>query len=148
MNTHTVLITAIAAMLSIVPARSADEPLTAAKLQGTWSGERFDSGNGGDGARGVKLALDIQGDRVTARRLPEGSIGEGIFKLSTDGRAIDATGVSSNYKGNSYLGVIKVEGDTLYWCTTAGGGKTQTRPDSFSADPARRTFLIVVKRQK
>lgn len=129
---------------------AADQSLAGGELQGVWSGARFDSGAGENPAAGVKLELTFQGNHVKARRLPDGGdIGEGEFTLSADGKTIDAIGVSKNYRGNLYLGVIKVEGDTLYWCTTSGaGGKTQTRPEKFTADPAQRTYLIVVKRQK
>lgn len=129
---------------------AADPSLAGGELQGVWSGARFDSGAGENPSAGVKLELTFQGNHVKARRLPDGGdIGEGEFTLAADGKTIDAIGVSKNYRGNLYLGVIKVEGDTLYWCTTSGaGGKTQARPGKFSADPAQRTYLIVVKRQK
>ncbi len=132
---------------SAAPASAADT-VTQQALQGVWRGERFDSGTGDGAAKGVKLELNFTGNRVKGLRLPQGDIGDGEFTLSADGKTIDAVGTSASFKGNTYLGVIKIEGDTLYWCTTAGGGKTQKRPVGFSADPAQRTYLIVVKRQK
>ncbi|MEW6301929.1 MAG: TIGR03067 domain-containing protein [Verrucomicrobiota bacterium] len=124
------------------------KPVTPKALQGVWSGARFDSGKGEDAQKGVKLQLTFEGNQVKGVRLPQGNIGEGEFTLAADGKTIDATGVSSNFKGNTYQGIIKIEGDTLYWCTTVGGGKLQKRPEDFSANPAQRTYLIVVKRQK
>lgn len=125
-----------------------DTAATIPALQGVWSGARFDSGTGDDPARGVQLTLTFADGKVTARRVPDGDIGTGEFTLSADGKTIDAVGVSKNYKGNLYQGILKIEGDTLYWCTTAGGGKTQQRPAEFAADPAKHNYLIVVKRQK
>lgn len=130
------------------PSAAAADGVTAEALQGVWRGVRFDSGTGENPDKGVKLELTFAGKIVKGLRLPQGSIGDGEFTLSADGKAIDAVGTTSNFKGNTYLGVLKIEGDTLYWCTTAGGGKTQKRPEGFTADPAQRTYLIVVKRQK
>lgn len=129
------------------PAPAADA-VNQESLQGAWRGERFDSGTGDGSAKGVQLELNFTGNRVKGLRLPQGDIGEGEFTISKDGKAIDTVGTSGGFKGNTYLGIIKIEGDTLYWSTTAGGGKTQKRPADFSGDPAQRVYLIVVKRQK
>lgn len=132
-------------LLTFAPAADA---VTAEALQGTWRGERFDKGTGDGSAKGVPLEVTFTGNKVKGLRLPQGDIGDGEFTLSADGKTIDAVGTTGGFKGNTYLGVIKIEGDTLSWCTTAGGGKTQKRPAGFTADPAQRTYLIVVKRQK
>ena len=122
--------------------------MTTQTPQGTWTGARFDSGKGEDPAKGVKLQLIFDGGQVKGLRVPQGDIGEGKFSVAADGKPIDAIGSSSGVKGNTYLGVIKIEGDTLTWCTTSGhGGKTQKRPADFAADPAKGTYLIIVKRQ-
>lgn len=137
-----------AVFLSPLPFASAADTVNAKTLQGIWTGARFDSGKGEDPSKGVKLQLIFEGDSVKGLRLPQGDIGDGKFTVSADGKTIDATGNSGGFKGNLYLGIIKVDGDTLSWCTTAGhGGKTQKRPTEFAANPAQATYLIVVKRQ-
>ena len=113
-------------------------------LQGVWQGARFDSGKGEDPSKGVKLQLTIKGNHVSAMRLPEGNIGEGDFRLSADGSTIDAIGTTGGYKGKNFLGTLKIQGDTLYWCTTSG--KPSGRPTDFVAGNGN--YLIVVKRQQ
>ena len=117
-----------------------------AALQGTWSGVRFSDGTGADPSKGVKLELTFKDNHVTGRRLPEGDLGTGDVALSNDGKNIDAVGTSKKSKGKSYQGIIKVEGDTLLWCVATG--ENQQRPAEFSADPAKKSYLIIVKRQK
>jgi uncharacterized protein (TIGR03067 family) len=133
----------LAAGLVIVSATS--RALETAALQGTWSGARFSEGTGTDASKGIKLELTIQNNHVKGRRLPEGDLGEGDITLSNGGKNIDAVGTSKSQKGRSYQGIIKVEGDTLFWCTATGG---KQRPTEFVADGTKGTFLVVLKRQK
>lgn len=138
----------VAIVLSAVAATAvADETLKTKALAGTWVGARYDEGKGEDPEKGVKLQLVFEGDKVVATRIPTADVGEGSFKLSDDGKQIDAIGKTGGFRSKTYLGIIKVEGDTLYWCTTSGS-KDQKRPNAFSADPGEHTYLIVVKRQK
>lgn len=143
--TGTLLLAGLGSFLLIsgVPSAQAADPLTA--LQGVWTGARFDSGRGEDPAKGVKLALTIRGNHVSAQRLPSGVIGEGDFKLSGNGGMIDAVGTTGSYKGKNFHGVLRLQGNTLYWCTTSGGGTAQQRPKDFVAGGGN--YLIVVKRQ-
>ena len=129
-------------VLGTVVSRAADT----AALQGTWSGARFSAGSGDDPSKGVKLELTFKDNHVTGRRLPEGDLGTGDFTLSSEGKTIDAVGTSKKNKGKSYQGIIKVEGDTLLWCVATG--ENQQRPTEFAADPAKKSYLIIVKRQK
>lgn len=143
----TLALASLALLLMPSGSSPADDTNSARALEGVWSGARFDEGKGEDPSKGVKLELTFTGDRVKARRLPEGDIGEGTFKLSADGKTMDAFGAGARYKNKTYFGIIKIEGDTLYWCTTGTGGKAP-RPTEFAADPDAQTYLIVVKRQK
>jgi len=124
----------------------AGRAVEAPSLQGTWSGVRYSDGTGNDPSKGVKLELTFKDNHVTGRRLPEGDLGTGDITLSNEGKHIDAAGTSKSNKGKGYQGIIKVEGDTLLWCTATGDN--QVRPTEFAADPAKRTYLIVLKRQK
>jgi uncharacterized protein (TIGR03067 family) len=137
------------ALLLLLPGRTMaqDKPLTEKGLDGVWRGVRWDQGKGEDPSKGVQLELVFKENKVKGNRLPSGAIGEGTFKLSADGKSIDALGSTGGYKGKAYLGIIKVEGDTLYWCT-ATGGKNQKRPAGFEADPGEHSYLIIAKRER
>ena len=144
--THMVRLTIALLVAGIVLGTAASRAADTAALQGTWSGARFSAGSGDDPSKGVKLELTCKDNHVTGRRLPEGDLGAGDVTLSNEGKNIDAVGTSGKNKGKSYQGIIKVEGDTLQWCV-ATGDKPQ-RPTEFTADPAKKSYLIIVKRQK
>ena len=128
---------------------SSDDPLTAKGLEGTWKGARFTEGKGEDADKGVKLEFTFKDGALVGRKESKALIGEATFKLSADGKQIDATGTSGAYRGKSYLGVIKVEGDTMYWCSSGtAAGKDAKRPSGFTADPGNAFYLIVLKKQK
>ena len=126
-----------------------DDALTAKGLEGTWKGARFTEGKGEDLDKGVKLEFTFKENALVGRKESKALIGEATFKLSADGKEIDATGTSGAYRGKSYLGIIKVEGDTMYWCSSGtAAGKEPKRPSGFTADPGSAFYLIVLKRQK
>ncbi len=116
-------------------------------LQGVWKGERFAEGKGEDPRQGVGLEVTFKDGQLTGRRGPDDLVGEAAFTLSKDGKTIDAVGSSAGYKGKSYLGILKIEGDTLSWCTGTAR-KNQKRPADYQADPKEGHYLIILKRKK
>ncbi len=135
--------------LALLALLAADDPLTAKGLEGTWKGARFTEGKGEGPDKGVKLEFTFKDNVLVGRKESKALIGQATFKLSADGKQIDATGVSGAYRGKSYLGIIKVEGDTMYWCSSGtAAGKDAKRPSGFTADPGNAFYLIVLKRQK
>jgi uncharacterized protein (TIGR03067 family) len=139
--------TAGALGLSSAPPAIGADKLAAASLNGVWRGDRFSDGKGEEPAKGVQLEIVFQDNQVKANRLPDGAIGEATFTLSEQGTEIDAVGTSRTYKGKTYLGIIKLDGDTLYWCS-GSVLKDQKRPATFEADPKQQSYLIIVKRQQ
>ncbi|MBI5687807.1 MAG: TIGR03067 domain-containing protein [Verrucomicrobia bacterium] len=139
----------LAAGLGLLPLFPADSPAADAKpLQGVWRGARFSSGKGEDPDKGVALELTIKDSHINGKRLPEEKpIAEGDFKLSADGKCMDATGSTGGFKGKTFPGIFKIEGDMLFWCVTTNGN-TQDRPTGFVAEPAKKSYLIIVKRQE
>lgn len=136
----------ILAVAALAGAR-ADEGLKAKDLEGVWTGARFTEGKGDNPKIGVKLEITFKGDTVSVRKESGTLVGEATFALSADGKTIDATGTTSGYRGKTYLGIIKVEGDTLYWCTTGTASRTSKRPTGYVASPGPAHYLIVATKQ-
>ena len=133
-------------LLLLFPAAS--PAADASALQGVWRGARFSAGKGEDPDKGVALELIIKGSHINGQRLPEGKpIAEGDLKLSADGKCMDATGSTGGFKGKAFPGIFKIEGDTLFWCVTTSGN-AEDRPADFVATPSKKSYLIIVKRQK
>lgn len=132
-------------LLVLAERSAADESGTSKTLQGVWRGVRFSSGKGEDPAKGVKLELTVKGNHIVGKRLPEDMLGEGTFQIAADGRTIDASGTNGSFAGKSYQGIMKVEGDTWYWCTSTRKNK---RPTEFVADPSEGIYLLILKREK
>ncbi len=129
-------------LLLLLPTTSPAAEATA--LQGAWRGARFSEGKGDNPAKGVALQLTFKGNHVSGLRLPEEkSVGEGEVTVAADGKGLDAT----NAKGKAYFGIFKIEGDTLLWCVSTSGN-ADDRPRDFVAEPAKKSYLIIVKRQK
>jgi uncharacterized protein (TIGR03067 family) len=127
-------------------AASADD-VTSKDLQGTWKGARFTEGAGENAAQGVKVEFTFKDATLVGRKDSGVPIGEATFTLSENGKNIDATGTGGGYRGKSYPGILKLEGDKLYWCVAGAAGKDQKRPGSFVASPGS-CYLIVLTRQK
>ncbi|MEI7728519.1 MAG: TIGR03067 domain-containing protein [Verrucomicrobiota bacterium] len=126
-------------------AGAADAPVSDKALQGVWRGARFGAGKGEDPSKGVKLELTIKDSHITCKKLPDGqAVGEGDLKVSADGKTIEAVGSTGNFKGKAFQGILKLEGNTLTWCTGSGG---QERPTEFAGDGAKKNWLIIVKRE-
>lgn len=136
------------ALLALLIAASADDGVTVKSLQGTWKGARFTEGKGEDASKGVKVEFTFKDGALVGRKDSGAPIGEATFTLSADGKSIDATGTSSGYRGKIYLGILKIEGDTLTICMAGSGAKDAKRPTSFVAEPGPANYLIVLKRQK
>ncbi len=56
---------------------------------------------------------------------------------------MDATHAEGRRKGQTYLGIYLLEGDTLKWCVSTPGNE---RPTEFATKGSN--FLLVMKRQK
>lgn len=135
------------AFLFLIAAAS-DDRITAESLQGTWKGARFTEGAGENAAKGVKVEFTFKENSLVGRKESGVTIGEATFTLSEDGKSIDAVGTAGGYKGKAFPGILKQEGDKLWWCVAGGGGRDSKRPGSFVANPGSAHYLIVLTRQK
>lgn len=117
---------------------AADEDAAARKeLVGTWKG-RVD--NGATGHQLTIIADLIKGSQGERRQL-----GEGTFKLDLTKKPwiMDGTRTDGRRKGEIYLGIYSLDGDTLKWCVSTPGNK---RPTEFVTKGSQ--FMLVLKRQQ
>ncbi len=135
-------------LLAAWTAAPADDGVAAKDLEGLWRGARFTEGKGEDPTKGEKLEFTFKGNTLVCRKASGAAVGEATFTIAADGKSIDATGTSGGYRGKTFQGIVKIDGDTLTWCTSGQAGKDQKRPGEFVANPGSAQYLIVVKRQK
>jgi uncharacterized protein (TIGR03067 family) len=126
----------------------ADEADAAARknLVGTWRGFAVD-GKGEKPDQGpVKLELTISAEKIKGIEFKgENPIdhGEGTFTLdlAADPRQLDGTKTNERGRKETWLGIYKLDGDTLHWCV----GRRE-RPESF--ETVKGQFLLILKREK
>lgn len=125
------------------------DPKLLAQFLGTWRGWAVEGQGGEQDAKPVHLELRIEGRRIVAMQLLENkqskSLGEGVFQLAVAGKyqTIDATRTSRPGKGQTYLGIYELTGDTWRWCT---GNPSKERPTEFVT--RRGQFLVILKKQQ
>jgi len=138
---------ALLAAAALAGARQGEAPPVSAKdLEGAWTGLRFTEGRGDDPSKGAKVEFTFKGELLAGRKESGSLIGEATFTI--DGRNLDATGTTGGYRGKTYLGIFKLEGDTLTWCVSGVAGRNAKRPRDFTADPGASYYLIVLRRKK
>ncbi|MBM4039307.1 MAG: TIGR03067 domain-containing protein [Planctomycetes bacterium] len=116
------------------------------KLDGVWTGFTV-LGKGETPDRGpVHLKLTIKGDHVDAERLDNQQLPmkEGTYKI-TPGKPMemDGTSVNPRGRGQTFLGIAELSGDTLKWCVST---PNNPRPTEF--ETKKPSFLVILKRQK
>lgn len=137
----------LAALLAVGAApQGGPAPVSAKDLEGAWAGMRFTEGRGEDPSKGAKVEFTFKGDLLAGRKESGSLIGEATFRI--EGRHLDATGTTGGYRGKTYLGIFKLEGDTLTWCISGVAGRNAKRPRDFVADPGVSQYLIILRRKK
>lgn len=138
---------ALAAAAALTGAgQSMEPPVSAKDLEGAWVGMRYTEGRGEDPSKGAKVEFTFKGDLLAGRKESGSLIGEATFRI--EGRHLDATGTTGGYRGKTYLGIFKLEGDTLTWCVSGVAGRNAKRPRDFAADPGVSQYLIILRRRK
>lgn len=129
----------VAVLVFLVPylmAAEKKEEEARKKLEGVWKGHVE------DGATGHVITFTttkVDGEQN------DGDLGGGTYKLDLGKTpaVIDAKCVRGSEKGETYLGIYKIEGDTLKWCVAVPGSE---RPAEFATSGSN--FLLVLKKQK
>ena len=134
------------ALLLCAPSGADDATVKA--LQGRWTGARYTEGNGENQGGAQKIDFLFKDNTLVCVKESGALVGNATFTVSGDGKLIDATGTSSGYQNKVYPGILKIEGDKLWWCCSGTAGKNAKRPDSFVANAGAAAYLIVLTRVK
>ena len=135
------------AVLALCVPGTADDAVTKA-LQGRWTGARFTEGNGENQGNTQKLDFVFKDNTLSGFKESGAPVGDATFTVSAEGTQIDCVGTGGGYRGKTYLGILKLQGDKLWWCTSGTAGKNQKRPTSFVANAGEASYLIVLTRAK
>lgn len=137
----------ILALLLLCAPASGDDAITKA-LQGRWTGARYTEGNGENQNGAQKLDFVFKDNALVCVKESGAPVGSATFTVSADGKQIDCVGTGNGYQNKTYPGILKVEGDKLWWCCSGTAGKNAKRPDSFVANAGQTAYLIVLTRVK
>ena len=134
-----------AAFFSIVSFAHADDAAWRKQLLGTWQGAVVSDEETG-ARRATIRELTITMDKISATDGDGRSLGEGSYKLAEENGVltIDATGVNGPAVNQTMLGIWKLEGDTLRWCSANGGKPRPTEFKTRSSGP----YLLILTRKK
>jgi uncharacterized protein (TIGR03067 family) len=129
------------------PSRAAEPDPTddVKKLAGVWKGYVV-NGRGEQPNQGpVKLEITVKGETILAVQDGSKDLGEGTYtlKFTKDGKHIDAVRSKNPGKGQTFLGIYSLEGDTLKWCVST---PKKDRPADFITKTGQ--FLLILKRDK
>ena len=109
------------------------------ELIGRWRGSMADE-------RQPTMELVITAAKISGKDLRTGdSLGEGRYSLDPAKKILDAQGAANPVRGQNYLGIYSLQGDTLKWCSNNGSDK---RPATLVHNPGQGQFLMILKRQK
>ena len=135
------------ALLLLCAAGNPDDAVVKA-LQGRWTGARYTEGNGDNQNGAQKIDFLFKDNTLVCVKETGAPVGGATYTVSADGKQIDCVGTSSGYQNKSYLGILKIEGDKLWWCCSGAAGKNAKRPGSFVANAGEASYLIVLTRAK
>lgn len=134
-----------AALFSTLSLAHAEDAAWRKQLLGTWQGAVVSDEETG-ARRATIRELTITLDKISATDGDGRSLGEGSYKLAEENGVltIDATGVNGPAMGQTMLGIWKLEGDTLRWCSANGGKPRPTEFKTRSSGP----YLMILTRKK
>jgi uncharacterized protein (TIGR03067 family) len=130
------------------------------KLDGTWVGG-VKGGGGGPGGKGGKggkggggqggfmvsiTELVIKDGKITAKGDRGSDFGAGTYKISlgANPKTMDAIGTGGKSQGKNYLGIYKLNGDTLEWCAA---NPNIARPKDFSTTPQVQFHMVLTRKK-
>jgi len=127
------------------PSEAAGDTAERARLVGVWKGFTVD-GKGENPDRGpVKLELTItektiHGIEIKGDERVDHGEGEYTLDPAADPRQLDGAKAVGRNRKQVYIGIYKLEGDTLKWCVSP----QKVRPTTFETRKGQ--FLLILKR--
>lgn len=89
--------------------------------------------------------LTITKTTITARTTTGEDYGEGTYTIDPEKGTIDVVGTKGDIRGQTFLGIYSLQGDTLLWATTRQG--TGQRPAKLEHNRDAASWLITLKRK-
>lgn len=139
------LVLLVSAAISATEPKAAVEGQERARLVGVWKGFTVE-GKGENPDRGpVKLEMTIterviRGIQIRDKERIDHGEGEYTLNLGASPHHLDAVKTIGQGRTQSFVGVYKLEGDTLHWCVSP----QKVRPESFETKKGQ--FLLIFKR--
>ncbi len=143
------LISAILLSAWLVPAQTPDAA-ERKKLDGVWVGGVKQPGGRGKSGQGLMVnitELVIKDGKITAKSDRGGrGLGEGTYTLNLNAnpRNLDAIGTGGPTQGKNYLGIYRLNGDTLEWCAANPG---IARPKDFFTTPQVQFHMVLTRKK-
>jgi uncharacterized protein (TIGR03067 family) len=140
-------ITANGAVAGERPSKAPDEKAERARFIGHWKGFTVE-GKGENPDRGpVKLEITVTEKTMHGIQIKEDGdidhgVGEYTLDLASDPAQLDAAKAGPRGRKQAYIGIYKLEGDTLKWCVSP----QKVRPETFETKKGQ--FLVILKRDK
>ncbi|MBM4093664.1 MAG: TIGR03067 domain-containing protein [Planctomycetes bacterium] len=131
---------------AVAAEKADDEETERAKLAGAWKGFVVE-GKGETPDRGpVKLEITVtkktmRGIQIKDDEHVDHGEGEYLLNLASEPARLDAAKSVGRGRKQAYLGIYKLEGNTLRWCVSP----QKARPETFETKKGQ--FLLVLRRQ-
>ena len=132
-----------------VGAPAKDAPKKEVSIVGEWAGEKLTQGGKDRPPPEGGVHLTFTGDgKFLVREGKREQAEQGTYKVDTkkDPAEIDITPPAEKAQRGLLRGIIKVDGDTLTFCFTAG--EDAERPTTFESPEGSRVRLMTLKRVK
>lgn len=90
--------------------------------------------------------IRIGPEKITGKGQDGKDMGEGTYRLGHAGglRTLDTVGTAGEPRGQSFLGIYEVKGDTLRWCSANPG---KPRPTEFTTRVGTQWMMILTRKK-
>lgn len=126
-------------------AQPSDESAERARFVGVWQGFAVHGRGERPNEGPVQLELTIteqtiRGIQIRGSDRMDHGQGEYVLRLGADPKHLDAAKTAERGRTQAYVGIYRLEGDTLYWCVSP----QKQRPKTFETQKGQ--FLLILHR--